>query len=950
MREPTLRPSPDSPPSSGAEPANSGESGQAEWTPVEASTLAPAASPIAPAVVPAPAVEAAVALEEIDHEAAEAVRSLRPAANQRGTWNKRAGRTDARPDAKARYDTVVAYDDSPEERLITAQAPQRPLSTPVFQMEIDGKTVQGTEGQTILEVCRANGIEVPTLCYEPKLPGFGACRMCVVEVEGEEHPPISCSRAAEAGMVVRTQTEQLRRLRRTNLELIFSDHNAYCLPPCQNKCPSHIDIPGFLKANAEGQFRESTRIFKRTIPFPSILGRVCPAPCEDHCRRDEVDEAIAIRDSHRSAGDAVLEAQKEGLEPPLPFERQPKTGNRVAIVGSGPAGMSAAYYLLLSGHDATVFERDPEPGGMLRYGIPEYRLPKAEVLEPEYDAVWRLGAHLECNKALGRDFSLDDLRAQGFDATIVATGCYDTNKLNIPNENADGVIDGLEYLRVATLGLPYPGHKKSRVVVIGGGFTAMDCWRTSIRQGAKQVTLVYRRDMKDMPASSEVHEALEEGGMAIFQAGPTRVIVDSNNKVTGVEFIRMRPGAPDASGRRRPEPAPGTEFVIECDRVLLAIGQGPDLSWIGPGNEGVAAVKWKLGADAVTFETGRPGVFGAGDVRIGAATVVQAVAEGRRCAYAVDAFLRGNDLSELRQRQTLAEVEPVFLSIVPYTDEPKEARHRLQSMPAKERSKSYVEYEIPYTAAEVMAESTRCLQCTCEAIGYCDLRRLGIEYGTTLPTLEPGHDQGAGFRSVTENRFTGANHDYIRDDSHAFILREPSRCIDCGRCAQVCAEVVGAACYDFMRSGFDTLVTTPLDMSLNDTPCVSCGRCAETCPTGALMPKPRILEKYDVDESRCILCGICVDACPYDALRGGQDNELAHTGRGDPEIDLIGIADVERETEVTYIRRERDWLAHALAEGRIEDPPGTLPALPALPALPESLVGAPGKGSGAGKQ
>jgi formate dehydrogenase major subunit len=447
-----------------------------------------------------------------------------------------------------------------------------------------------------------------------------------------------------------------------------------------------------------------------------------------------------------------------------------------------------------------------------------------------------------------------------------------------------------------------------------------------------------------MPASSEVHEAREEGGTAIFQAGPTRVIVDAKNKVTGIEFIRMQPGAPDASGRRRPEPAPGTEFVIECDRVLLAIGQGPDLTWIGPGNEGVASVKNRLSADAVTFETGRPGVFGAGDVRIGAATVVQAIAEGRRCAYAVDAFLKGRDLAELRTRETLTEWEAGFLSIAPYTDEPKEARHRLKSLPAKERSKTYIEYEIPYTAAEVMAESTRCLQCTCEALGNCDLRTLGIEYGTTLQTLEPAHDQGAGFRSVTENRFTGANHDYIRDDCHAFILREPSRCIDCGRCAAVCADVVGAACYDFMRTGFDTLVTTPLDMSLNDTPCVSCGRCAETCPTGALMLKPRVLEKYDVDESRCILCGICVDACPYDALRGGQDNELAHTGRADPEIDLIGLAAVDRETEVTYIRRERDWLVHALAEGRIESP------LEALPELPQSLVGGPGKRPGSGRR
>jgi formate dehydrogenase major subunit len=450
--------------------------------------------------------------------------------------------------------------------------------------------------------------------------------------------------------------------------------------------------------------------------------------------------------------------------------------------------------------------------------------------------------------------------------------------------------------------------------------------------------------MKDMPASSEVHEAIEEGVTAIFQAGPTRVIKDeASGKTTGIEFIRMQLGEPDASGRRRPEPAPGTEFTIPCDRVLLAIGQGPDLRWFGGGNEGVEANKQRrLKADAVTFETGRAGVFAAGDVRIGAATVVQAIAEGRRAAYAVDAFLRGNDLAAIRTRQTLAEPQPEFLSIVPFTGEVKEARYRLKALEAEARNHSYLEYEIPYTQDEAVAESTRCLQCTCEAIGFCDLRRLGIEYGTTLTTLEPQFHQGAGYRSVTENRFTGVNHDYVRDDSHAFILREPSRCIDCGRCANVCAEVVGAACYDFMRIGFDTLVTTPLDMSLNDTPCVSCGRCAETCPTGALMPKPRVLQKYDVDESRCILCGICVDACPYDALRDGADFELAHTSREEPMIDLMAIAAVGRETEVTYIRRERDWAERARAEGRFLDPSRLLPVLPA------SLASGNGTGNGNG--
>jgi len=566
---------------------------------------------------------------------------------------------------------------------------------------------------------------------------------------------------------------------------------------------------------------------------------------------------------------------------------------------------------------------------MLRYGIPQYRLPKVEVLEAEYDSVTQLGGKVVCNMELGKNFTIDDLQNEGFDAVCVAIGCYDTNKLGVPGEDADGVLDGLEYLRIATLGLPYPGHAGKRVVVIGGGFTSMDCTRTSVRQGAAQVTLVYRRDMKDMPASNEVHEAIEEGARAIFQAAPTRVVTDKDNTVTGVEFQRMAMGAPDASGRRRPEPVAGTEFVIECDRVLLAIGQGPQLDWLSHGSDGVEATKnRRLAADAVTFTTGRAGVFGTGDVRLGASTVVQAVAEGRRSAYAIDAFLKGQDLDALKTRQTLAEPQPEFLNIVPYSGEVKEPRLRLKSMPAEVRNKSYVEYEIPYSQSEAMAESKRCLQCTCEAIGYCDLRRQGIEYGTTLATLEPERT-GFSHRSVTENRFTGTNHDYIRDDSHAFILREPARCIDCGRCANVCKEIVGAACYDFMRTGFDTLVTTPLDMSLNTTPCVSCGRCAETCPTGALMPKPRVLEKYDVDESRCILCGICVDACPYDALRCGPDFELSHTDRSEPAIDLLATSAMERDTEISYIRRERDWLERAEQQGRFLDTGRMLPVLPA---------------------
>ena len=503
--------------------------------------------------------------------------------------------TDLLPRPYVETNTIEPFDDSLAERLITTQSPQRPQSAPRIRIEVDGRVVEGFEGQTILEVCRDNGIEIPTLCYEPKLPGFGACRMCVVEVEGEEHPPISCSRSCEDGMKVQTQTEEVRRLRRTNLELIFSDHNAYCLPPCQNKCPSHIDIPGFLKANAEANFRESTRIFKRTIPFPSVLGRVCPAPCEEHCRRDEVDEAIAIRDSHRYAGDQVIKSMlDDGEDPPVPFEVQAKSGRKAAVIGSGPAGMAAAYYLLIAGHDVTVFERDPAPGGMLRYGIPQYRLPKVEVLEAEYESVTRLGGKMVCNAELGKDFGLDDLQNQGFDAVLVAIGCYDTNKLGVPGEDAAEVLDGLEYLRTATLGLPYPGHAGKRVVVIGGGFTSMDCSRTSIRQGASEVTLVYRRDMKDMPAANEVHEAIEEGVSAIFQAGPTRVITDAKGNVTGV---RVHPDEARRARRLRPAPArsppPGRSSRSPATGSCWRSARGRTSTWIGPGSEGPQATRNK---------------------------------------------------------------------------------------------------------------------------------------------------------------------------------------------------------------------------------------------------------------------------------------------------------------------------------------------------------------------
>ena len=471
-----------------------------------------------------------------------------------------------------------------------------------------------------------------------------------------------------------------------------------------------------------------------------MLGRVCPAPCEEHCRRDEVEEAIAIRDSHRYAGDQVLKAQAAGMKAPVPFEVQPPSGKRVAVIGSGPAGMAAAYYLAIAGHDVTVFERDPAPGGMLRYGIPQYRLPKVEVLEAEYQSTWDLGVQAgHATPSWVATSPSATSRTRASTRCTVAIGCYDTNKLGIPGEDADGVLDGLEYLRIATLGLPYPGHEGKRVVVVGGGFTSMDCSRTSVRQGAKEVTLVYRRDMKDMPAANEVHEMIEEGARAIFQAAPTRVVTDAQGKVTGIEFQRMAPGRARCL-RPSPARAGGGHRVRHRVRPGAAGHRPGTRAGLDGARRGRRHARPSSGASRpMRSRSRRAGRVSSARAMCatGAATVVQAVAEGRRAAYAVDAYLKGMDLDAIRTRQTLAEPQPEFLSIVPYTGEVKEPRLRLKAMPAEVRNKSYVEYEIPYTQAEAMAESGRCLQCTCEAIGYCDLRRQGIEYGTTLGRSSP---------------------------------------------------------------------------------------------------------------------------------------------------------------------------------------------------------------------
>ncbi|MEZ5126047.1 MAG: FAD-dependent oxidoreductase [Thermoleophilia bacterium] len=761
---------------------------------------------------------------------------------------------------------------------------ERPLLRPgQLLIEIDGQEVVCERDETVLAVARRIGIHIPTLCNDPRLPASGACRLCIVEVEGARKVMTSCTTVVAEGMVVRTNTDKVRAMRHFYLELLLSDHNSFCTPPCRDACPTHIKIPQFLDFIAHRDYENGVRKLREDLPFPAVLGRVCPRPCEGPCRRQLVDQSITICQLHRFMADQCLDEEQEG-ELLLPVEPAADSGKRIAVVGAGPAGLAAAFYSRLEGHAVKMFEAQPKVGGMLRYGIPSYRLPRA-VLEKETNVLWRLGVELQVNSRLGVDFELEDL-LESYDVVFLALGAFNSNDMRIPGEDAVGVVTAVDFL--GDLERDGDVHVGERVTVIGGGFTAMDACRTAVRKGATEVTCLYRRSRTEMPAhKSEVDEAEEEGVRLELLCAPVRVVTDDANRVTGIEMQRMQLGEPDASGRRRPVAIEGSEFVVECDQVITAIGQYPNLDGTTE-EQGIGRTKWRtIKVDDWTYQTANPRVFAGGDAVLGAQTVIQAVAQGKKAAWSMDAFLRGEDmaqvsdqLAKLKARPFLdaldskrgidphitrmAEIPPVFIDMTTDVSQPRAAVDMPMLRP-EERRCTFEQIELGFGEDVAVEAAARCLDCYCPSNGTCLLQRHSIEY------------------EVFSNRFHGASaHDYPADFRHDFIMREPNRCINCGRCVAICRTEVGASCYDSMGRGYDTIVSTADNLPLQMVGCVSCGKCAVTCPTGAIVTNPRTLERYGLDVSRCMFCGECVEVCPYGALEQKSYFELASFDR--PEL------------------------------------------------------------------
>ena len=676
-----------------------------------------------------------------------------------------------------------------------------------LSVTVNGRDLHVDDGLTILAALTKEGIDIPALCNDVRLErANGSCGLCVVEVGPEARQVKACITPISEGMTISTHSPVIEAYRKVRLEQLLCDHNADCEPPCQQTCPDHIDVQRYLALVMDANFEAAVRVIKDRNPFPSACGRVCPHPCEANCRRNLIDDSVGINNVKRFVADWDL-----SRDTPWRPKLAPSTGKRIAIVGAGPSGLSAAYYAAIAGHQVTVFDRQPAPGGMMRYGIPEYRLPKAQ-LDAEIATITALGVQIVCGKSLGTHLRLEDLQ-HDFDAVYLAIGSWTPTSMNLQGENSEGVWTGIRYLeRVAKGEDPDPGEV---VVVVGGGNTAVDCARTALRRGAQRVILLYRRTRDEMPAEPhEVADAAAEGVELRFLAAPTSI----ERTATGlsVKCLEMALGEPDRSGRARPVPVEGTDFSIEASLVIGAIGQSTNTQFLFH-DLPVKLNKWgDVKVNGSTLETSEPKVFAGGDCVTGPATVIEAVAAGRRAARSMNQLLsRGY----VRAEPAIYNCSRGSLEDLPrdeFESRPKLARQVMPSLPAATRVTGFAEVESGYSQAEARAEAARCLRCGCKARFDCDLRTEATR--EEISYIEPLHQ-----RPRTP---------VVRD--HPFIVRDHNKCISCGRCVAACAEIegIGALAYQFTSGVLG--VGTANGKPLIETDCVSCGQCVAACPCGAL--------------------------------------------------------------------------------------------------------------------
>jgi NADPH-dependent glutamate synthase beta subunit-like oxidoreductase/ferredoxin len=657
-------------------------------------------------------------------------------------------------------------------------------------LTIDGRSVEVSPGATVLDAARQLGIEIPTLCHADGVPPAGSCFLCVVRVEGRPNLVPSCVAPAEDRMVVTTCSDEIRAARKAALELLLSDHVGDCVAPCTRACPAGMDIPGMIRRIRQGDRRQALAVVKERVPFAGALGRICARYCERVCRRGELDEPIAVCALKRFAADAALEAGSSDL-PPL---KEP-TGRKVAIVGAGPAGLSAAFYLLQDGHACTVFDANPAPGGMFRYAVSEFRLPK-RALEAEIDIVRRLGAEFCMNQCLGDNLDIGRLRRE-HDAVLLAVGAAAAGALSC--QGADLAQPALAFLRDVS-----EGRKPimpDAVVVLGGGNEAVAAAQMALRLGALRVTLACETARQSMPCFSEWVDAVIAEGVKLEPDVEPRKIEQSGRGQFSV--ILQRAG--QTVGIEA-----GLVIAAPVRRVDLALFKGLGLSVTGRG----------IAVDRHTLATTLEGVFAAGEAVTGPGAGVRAVAAARLAALCISQFLSGGPVrGEARAIQVLmsklseAEHGSLFRRVATGS------RAQQPTLDPEQRWTALAEVTSGFSEGEAAREARRCIQCDCLAKDTCRLRQYATEYGAEV------------------GKCRGDRRAFNRDASHPEVVYESGKCILCGLCVRILEQAGVRPGITFAGRGFSTRLAVPFGKSVADGLGEMGARCAAACPTGALARK-----------------------------------------------------------------------------------------------------------------
>lgn len=534
-----------------------------------------------------------------------------------------------------------------------------------------------------------------------------ACKFDAVKIGPNGYPIVDDDKCVGCGACQQACPKNIIEVKTLSEQLMKFNQKNDPLAPCAQTCPAEINIPRYINQLKEGKYKEAVQTIRMRNPLPLACGRVCPHPCENECRRGIEDEPVSINQLKRFVADYEMNSGSR-----IPIKCAPDTGKKVAVIGGGPAGLSCAFFLRRIGHQVDIFEAMPKLGGIIRYGIPEYRLPK-KVLDWEIQGILDLGIKAFTHVKFGEDFGLGSLMASGYNAVFMGIGAWKDYALGIEGEDLEGCFKGIDFLQRFSSGQEVKLGKKAAIV--GGGNSAIDCVRTLKRLGLEKVYIVYRRTRKEMPANEvEIVAAEEEGIEFVFLAAPTRVIDDGNGHCKALEYLKMELGEPDASGRRRPEPVEGSETLLEVDMVISAISQAPDSSFKDKDPHArindLELTRWNtIDNDPATLRSSIPYIFTGGDAATGPALVVDAIGGGRRAARSIDLFLRGEPVEPPENSLQNKRIhESIFTKVDGIKKKP---RAKMPEVPVEKRLDSMIEVDLVLPEDVAHQEAERCLNC-----------------------------------------------------------------------------------------------------------------------------------------------------------------------------------------------------------------------------------------------